>query len=139
MDTLKALCKGSFVSILLGFVVIVICCMNDEFHQGSEELFFMTLFLTAFNFFLVFGFVVAFLIPLSRIEKKRIETDQPLELLRRYLPIIVFPVTIIFFLVVKSEITTSTGSFFFTIVIGVITQFSVGLWTFLKSLKSKKQ
>lgn len=139
MDTLKALCKSAFRSILIGFVVITICCMNDEFHDGAEELFFMTLFLTALNFFLVFGFVVAFLIPLSRIEKKRIEEGQPVELLKRYLPVVVFPITILLFLIVKSEIRASTGPFFFAIGIGIITQFSIGLWTFLKSLKSTKK
>lgn len=136
MDTLQALAKSSVRSLLLGFVAIILCSMYNQFHDGGGELFFMILFLTALNFFLVFGFVVVFLIPLSRIEKKRIETDQPIELLRRYLPIIVLPITLFYSLIIGSEVNATTAAFFFTIGIVVIAQFSVGLWTFLKTLKS---
>lgn len=139
MDILKTLAKGSFMSILMGFVVITVCCLSDGLYDGSGERFIMILFLTALNFFLVFGFMVIFLIPLSRIERKRIEERQSLELLKRYLPIIVLPIIIIFSLIIKSEMGAGTAPSFFIIGAGVITQFSVGLWTFLKSLKSKKQ
>lgn len=135
MNILKASCKSAFKSLLCGFVGIAFCCWSDEPERGPN-LILMIFFLTALNFFLVFAFVVGFLLPLSRIEKKKIEKNTSVELLKRYLPIIIFPIALIYLFIIKSALTKDTAALLFLIGIGIINQFSIGLWTFLKELKS---
>ena len=136
MDIIKALGKSAFKSAFSGFAVIALSCWYNFIKEEGNGIFVMFFVLTILNFFLVFCFVVGFLLPLSRIEKKRIEEQTLFELFKRYLPIVIFPVSTAYYLIIKSEISSDTATFFFLIGMAIINQFSLGLWTFLKSLKT---
>lgn len=128
----KAYATCIFTGILLSMVMVL----------GDEYLSFSSVFGGAFIGFIISGifsaaYCILFLLPISLVEKQIIGENDFLYLLKRYLPLIVLPIALLFCIVVFFEYCTENPSLYpFYIFSSVLLICYVGLWTFFKSIKS---
>lgn len=126
----------SFITILfLGEVSLLFIIMLFSGYYGSFD---FTIFFvgTGINFVFAGLLCVFVLFPIALIEKDKIQSLPVEELFKRYLPIIVFPPAILFCFVLFSHPLTKDNYFGLIIILNVLCTGYIGLWTFLKRLKS---
>jgi|SRR3954463_10046429 hypothetical protein len=141
MTTLRALCIAYFKNVVAGFIGIILIRLFFWTAQGESENFFETLFLIGLNFFLSFVFIFVFLLPLSIIQKERIKEEGAIELFKRYLPLLTMLGIILGCLIFSISNPVESKDYierygFIIVPQLLLVQASVGLWTFLKKLKS---
>ncbi|HET6225567.1 MAG TPA: hypothetical protein VFF27_04755 [Bacteroidia bacterium] len=140
MSNAKALGAAYFKNVITGFICISLGFLFLGRDESIEHLFFGFIFLTALNFFVSLVYVIAFLLPISILDKKRIEKYEVMDLFKRYLPILVFPLfglcSVMCFVSNHKANTDNEYAVFFFIPTLVLIQTASGLWTFLKKLKA---
>jgi hypothetical protein len=106
---------------------------------GSEPFVFLVMVGGFANAF-ISGFICIMIwLPLSLIEKKRIESSLPEDLIRRYLPVITLPLGVVFCIALFLDIP-ERNNYYMTLIF-ILNVFCIGyvsLWVFIKRLKSLK-
>lgn len=133
---LISLFRAFITSVVCGFM----CCalLVALFQISTTETFFFLMVAGIFFNALVSGAIcVLILLPLAVIEKNRMENSSFAELIRRYLPLIAFPLSIPFCLSFFADASDYEDYYFLrTYTINVLCMGYACLWVFLKRLKS---
>lgn len=137
---LKSLGAAFICSLVYGFIILNVLLILFSEMQNGEDIFhyFMHIFLNIIGA----GFLcVAYYLPVAIIEKDRIGSGTFEELIRRYLPLLTLPIGLLFCVILYAEsgVENSGNHYFFTIkLLCLLSMAYVGLFTFLKKIKSEQ-
>ena len=119
----------SFFGGILSLLTILLLLDNNLYSEDFSIWILIGIFL---NVFIPFLFCLVFLLPIAIIENKKIQEREFLELIKRYLPIITIPLSVLFCIILFQD----DDYFFIIILLNIYCICCIGLWTFLRKLKS---
>jgi hypothetical protein len=132
----RSLFKAYAACIVTGILLSMMLVLGEEYLSFSS-VFGGTLIGSIISGIFSAAYCILFLLPISLMEKSVIEENNFIYLLKRYLPLIVLPVALLFCIVVYLEYCTANPSVYpFYVFSSVLLIGYVGLWTFLKAIKS---
>lgn len=135
--TFTSILSAYLISVIAGFLsILIILLLFINYYGETNDLFFSILGRTFLSFFLSFILCVTVLLPISIIDKGTIQKSTWEELIKRYLPIITLPLSILFCFALFSDGNQSDHYFFITALLTTFCQSYVGLWVFIKRIKS---
>ena len=135
--TFTSLLIAYLMSIVAGFLSILITLLLFSNYYGeTDEILFSILGRTFLNFLIAFFLCLTVFLPISLFDKEKIQKSSFEEAIRRYSPIITLPLSILFCLVLFSNFSPSDYNFFITVILTTFCLSYVGLWTFIKRIKS---
>ena len=124
-------------SSIAGFLCILMLNLFADYDlEPGDEIAFYIAGQTFLNFFISFLLCLIVFLPIAVFDKERIEKNSFEELVSWYLPIITLPLAFLFCLILFSETNQSEHHFLKTIILAMFCFSYVGLWTFIKKLKS---
>lgn len=134
--TFVSLLIAYLLSIIAGFISILITLLLFNNFNGENIAFVLIGWLIYILFISVISSITLFL-PIAIIDKKKIQENSFTNLMSRYLPIITLPLSSLLSLTFfYTIIGSSTREAFTTMILSAFSASFVGLWAFIKKIKS---